>query len=195
MDRGAQWATIHRVWSDLTQHKNLIRLTLAAFPSLSWMHCRLRAQLGLFGFLLLPSWLSGKEPTCQCRSHRSHRFDSWDGKMPWNRKWQPTPVFLPGKSHGQRSLECYSPWGRKESDTTEQLSSNNNILSVWVGIAVVMYLEVLQRLPGVPDFYLLSSFKNHRFIYLCSIVYDWEFQNLSSVPGCPVYLYKLFVLS
>ena len=37
------------------------------------------------------------------------------------RKWQPTPVFLPGKSHGQRSLVGYSPWGRKESDTTERL--------------------------------------------------------------------------
>ena len=42
-------------------------------------------------------------------------------KISWRRKWQPTPVFLPGKSHGQRSLVGYSPWGRKESDTTEQL--------------------------------------------------------------------------
>ena len=37
---------------------------------------------------------------------------------PWRRKWQPTPVFLPGKSHGQRSLTRYSPWGHKESDRT-----------------------------------------------------------------------------
>ena len=42
--------------------------------------------------------------------------------MHWRRKWQPTPVLLPGESHGQRSLARYSPWGRKESDTTEQLS-------------------------------------------------------------------------
>ena len=41
-------------------------------------------------------------------------------KIPWRRKWQPTPVFLPGKSHGQRSLEGYSPWGHKGSDTTEE---------------------------------------------------------------------------
>ena len=41
--------------------------------------------------------------------------------MPWRRKWQPTPVPLPGKSHGQRTLVGYSPWGRKEWDTTEQL--------------------------------------------------------------------------
>ena len=39
----------------------------------------------------------------------------------WRRKWQPTPILLPGKSHGQRSLEGYSPWGRKELDTTERL--------------------------------------------------------------------------
>ena len=42
-------------------------------------------------------------------------------KIPWRREWLPTPVFLPGKSHGQRSLVGYSPWGRKESDTTEWL--------------------------------------------------------------------------
>ena len=43
---------------------------------------------------------------------------SLGGKIPWRRKWQPTPVFLPGKSHGQRNLAGYSPWGRKELDTT-----------------------------------------------------------------------------
>ena len=42
--------------------------------------------------------------------------------MPWRREWLPTPVFWPGEPHGQRSLEGYSPWSRKESDTTEQLS-------------------------------------------------------------------------
>ena len=48
-------------------------------------------------------------------------FDPWVGKIPWRRKWQPTPVLLPGKSHGWRSIVGYSPWGRKESDMTEQL--------------------------------------------------------------------------
>ena len=50
---------------------------------------------------LLPRWLSGKESACQCRRHT---FDPWVGKIPWRRPWQPTPVFLPGESHGQRSL-------------------------------------------------------------------------------------------
>ena len=46
-------------------------------------------------------------------------FTSWVRKMLWSRKWQPTPVFLPGNFHGQRSLGGYSPWGHKESDMTE----------------------------------------------------------------------------
>ena len=63
----------------------------------------------------LPTWLSGKESASQCRRRR---FETWVQKIPWSRKWQPTPVLLPGRSHGQRSLVGCSPWGRKESDTT-----------------------------------------------------------------------------
>ena len=48
-------------------------------------------------------------------------FDPWIGKIPWRRKWEPTPVFLSEKSHGWRSLVSYSPWGCKEPDTTERL--------------------------------------------------------------------------
>ena len=59
------------------------------------------------------------KPRWQCRSHRGRGFDPWVGKIPWRRKWQPTPVFLPRKFHGQRSLEGYSPWDCKESDMTE----------------------------------------------------------------------------
>ena len=50
------------------------------------------------------------------------RFNAWVGKMPWRREWLPTPVFLPGEYHGQRSLVGYSPRGRKESDITERLT-------------------------------------------------------------------------
>ena len=49
-------------------------------------------------------------------------LDPWVGKIPWRREWLHTPVFLPGESHRHRSLAGHSPWGRKESDTTEQLS-------------------------------------------------------------------------
>ena len=61
-------------------------------------------------------WLSWQRACQQCRRPR---FDPWIGKIPWRRKWQLTPGLLPGKSHGLRSLVGYSPWGRKESDTTE----------------------------------------------------------------------------
>ena len=67
----------------------------------------------------LPRWLSGKKSACQCRRLG---FDPWVRKICWSGKWQPTPVFLPGKSHGQRSLAGYSPRGHKELDTTEWLT-------------------------------------------------------------------------
>ena len=49
-------------------------------------------------------------------------FHAWVGKIPWEKKWQPTPVFLPGKSYGQRSLMGYNPWGHKELDMSERLT-------------------------------------------------------------------------
>ena len=67
----------------------------------------------------LPRWHSSKESACQ---YRRPGFDPRVGKIPWRRKWQPTPVFLLGEFHGQRILTEYSPWGHKQSDTTEQLS-------------------------------------------------------------------------
>jgi len=66
----------------------------------------------------LPWWLKWLRICLQCRRPG---FDPWVGKILWRREWQPTPVPLPGKSHGQRSLVCYSPWGWKESDMTEWL--------------------------------------------------------------------------
>ena len=58
------------------------------------------------------------------KERRRHEFDPWVGKIPWSRKWQPTPAFLPGEPHKQKSLVGYSPWGRKESDTTEHVGTH-----------------------------------------------------------------------
>ena len=69
-------------------------------------------------FLELPWWLRGYSVCLQCVRPR---FDPWVEKITWRRKWQPTPVLLPGKSHGCRSLVGYSPWGLKESDMIERL--------------------------------------------------------------------------
>ena len=66
-----------------------------------------------------PGGASGKETACQGRRCERHGFNAWVGKISWRRAWQPTPVFWPGESHGQRSLGGYNPWGQKESDTTK----------------------------------------------------------------------------
>ena len=65
-----------------------------------------------------PGGAAVKRPPAICRRHT---FSPAVGKAPWRWKWHPTPVFLPAESHGQRSLAGYSPRGRKQSDTTEQL--------------------------------------------------------------------------
>ena len=61
----------------------------------------------------------GKEPACQHRWLKRCELDPWVRKIPWRRKWQSTPVSLPGEFHGQRSLVGYSPWGHKELDMSE----------------------------------------------------------------------------
>ena len=71
-------------------------------------------------------WQNGKGPTCQCRIRG---FDPWVRKIPWRKAWQPTPVFFPGESHGQRSLAGCSPWGHRESDSTEWLSMHTSEVS------------------------------------------------------------------
>ena len=66
----------------------------------------------------------------QSRRHRRYRFDPWIRKIPWRRKWQPTLVFLPEKSHGQRSLTDYNAWSCKEYDMIEQLSMYTTICKI-----------------------------------------------------------------
>ena len=76
-----------------------------------------------------PGGTSGKEPACQCRRCKRHRFNPWVGTISWRRKWQPTPVFLPEKSHGQRGMVGYSPYGHKEST---RLSKHAKIRRRWM---------------------------------------------------------------
>ena len=66
-----------------------------------------------------PGGANSKEPSCQCGRHKRCRFNSWVRKIPWRRAWQPTPILLPGESHGQRSLAGCSPKGRTGSGMTE----------------------------------------------------------------------------
>ena len=82
-------------------------------------------------------------------------FDPWVGKILWRRKWQPTPVLLPGKSHGQRSVVGYSPRGRKESDTTEQ----HHFTSLW---------SLLESIPGPLEKNVYSVMLNEMF-WMCLV--------------------------
>ena len=78
-----------------------------------------------------PGGTSGKEPACQCRRHKRCGFDPLVKKIPWRRAWQPTPVFLSGKSHGQRSPVGYSPLGCKESDPLGVFSNESTLCIRW----------------------------------------------------------------
>ena len=72
-------------------------------------------------------WLSGYRICLRCKRNK---FDPWVGKIPWRRKWQSTPVFLPGKPHGQRKLVCYYLWVPKSQT---QLSDELTTAAIWVG--------------------------------------------------------------
>ena len=104
---------------------------------------------------------SGKESACSAGGRR-WGFDPWIRKIPWRKKCQPTPVFLPGEAQGQRTLAGYGSWGHRESDTTEQLSmhtwvpwgrgkwrsnADSTARSGWGSLSVT----VSTRLPGNAD--------------------------------------------
>ena len=109
-DRGAWWGAIYGVAQSGTRLKRLSSSSSNYF----W----------------LPWWHNGKESACQCKRLW---FNPWFRKIPWRREWQPTPVFLPGKSHGQRSLVGCSPWGLEESDMTERLPFHFSLSCVGEG--------------------------------------------------------------
>ena len=125
-----------------------------------------------------PRWCGGKEFACQCRNCKRCRSDPWARKSSWSRKWQPTPIFLPGKFHGQRSLVGYSPWGCKELDMTERLSTHTNwpICSKFIWRNCKLYCKTFSKsvssatqscptlcepmnhsIPGLPVFHQLQE--------------------------------------
>ena len=89
------------IWTELPTH---FRPGLSSLLAVGWGWSQVR-------------WRCEKNPSA--RRHKRRGFNPWVGKITWRRKWQPTPVFLPGESHGQRSLAGYSPRGHKELDRTE----------------------------------------------------------------------------
>ena len=117
-----------------------------------------------------PHGTGGKEPACQCKRCKRHGFDPWVRKIPWRRAWQPTPVFLAGESHEQRSLVGYSPWGHRET-RLEQLGMHACMWS--------HHLEITTQQNGI---YLF------RFLLFCGILYVYTF-SLTKLGTCS---YRLF---
>ena len=92
----------------------------------------------------LPRWISGKESACQCKRPNRCSFNPWVGKIPWRRKWQPTPVLLSRNFHGQRSLAGYSPRCHKELDTA--MHAHMPLIShcfLWRSVWVLLLLTLL----------------------------------------------------
>ena len=103
--------------------------------------------------------VSVKEPACQYRRCKRCGFNPWVGKIPWRRAGQPTPLFLPGESHEQRSLVGYSPQGCKESDTTEQLNTHagTTVRDVMLQYMLVLGLNFISwKLPFVDNLLLIG---------------------------------------
>ena len=90
-----------------------------------------------------------KESTCQCRRRG---FNPWVRKIPWRREWQPTSVFLPGESHGERSLTGYSPWGREGMDMTERLNNKKNYIRGFPGSSAIKNLPANVGTAGASSF-------------------------------------------
>ena len=110
----------------------------------------------------------GQEPTCQCRTHQRLGFDPWVWNIPWRRVWQPTPVFLPGESHGQRSLAGFCLWGYKKLDLgLKQLSMHACTGQMRRKAACLWSLQRVCEPPA------LSGTKNVSLLLLFFLVEMW----------------------
>ena len=125
----------------------------------------------------MPKWIfnsvhslvtSGKESICQCRRHEIHGFNSWVRKVPWSRKWQPTPVFLPGESHGQRTLVGYSPWvAKNRTRLSKWAQTQARFLSYTIrgGISLLLLIWISNSLADL----LLSKCIILVYIYIWAV--------------------------
>ena len=135
-----------------------------------------------------PRWLSSKEFTCQCRSCRRHGFDPWIEKIPWRMKWQSTPVLLPRKSHGQRSLMGYSScknWLMTKSQTWlimhAQADRKKNHISTYLGFFCWSILDLwnsFQTYSKVIQLYICIYYIHHTYFRLFSIVDYYKILNI-----------------
>ena len=130
---------------------------ISPVPSVSFLAIR-------FVYLMtgLPWWLSGKESPCQWRRLRKHEYEGdsgnmslipWIRKIPWRRKWQPTPISLLGESYGQRNLVGYSPWGRKVRHdwATERLHTHTHLITPPKDFGLPWWLRWVKNVPAMEE--------------------------------------------
>ena len=122
-------------------HVQMSIQSLCSLKKLKYLSLLLSCNTSLWGF----SGGSGKETACQCTKRKRHGFTLRVRKIPWSRKQQPTPIFLPGKFHGERSLVGYSPWGHKESDMTERLSIPHFLILGWPKSSFGFFCKILWK--------------------------------------------------
>ena len=187
-----------------TQDLSLLPLTLpSGIPTLTfqlfavppnsvlWLFKSVRFQVFCLASLVA---LTVKNPPANAGDPGSE--ETWVGKISWRREWLPTPVFLPGESHGQGSLVGYSPWGRRESDTTDQLTLPLHLdfrCPPWQRLESTIdrapwkshsnatpVFQVLTPLL-VAGFWLLSRAFRHLF----TLVVCWREVGLRSSPAAP----------
>ena len=118
----------------------------------TWVHIPVAFNIEL---CMLPWWLRWWRVCLQCGRLG---LDPWVRKIPWRRNWQPSPVLLTGKSHGQRSLVNYRPWGHKESDTTERLTTT--LMNVTRDMKQDIWVN-----------FILNIFKLYIYIHICVCKY------------------------
>ena len=158
MDREAWRSGVHGVWKSQT-----------------WLSDRteLIHVLPIFlDFFLYRSLVS--ESACQRRRCKRHGFDPWVGKIPWRKKWQPAPVFLPRKSHGQKSLAGYIQSMGLQSSNTEHVSLSQSIwcssLCYIIGYGFFFFLNIV--LVTVFEFFHLEPNTRSCVIWKAGVTYS-----------------------
>ena len=116
------WSTIHIL---LTRAPHILYLLSSLEKNLHHSEFQM-----LQSFCRLPRWHGGKKSAHQWRRHRRYEFNPWVRKTSWSRKWQPTPLFLPGKLYGQRSQTLYCLWCFKGLNTAEWLCTHAHMYSI-----------------------------------------------------------------
>ena len=135
---------------------------------------------------------SVKESACQSKKHKKCGFNPWVRKILWKRKWQSTPVFLPGKSHGQRNLVGYSPWGLKESDMTDHIQMHTEKHeSIKKGVDTKVHCWILKPIivtTTLMRFLSLPSWRNPFILFI-------YFKVIDTIPKCSYCFLNNFIFS